>query len=328
MKTFNFKTALIIVCCFSFFSIACKKATSDENANVTDEVQATIHSDDDETFQGETESADDDISNTVSSSARFCGVGNVFGPTAAMLPPDVDTSNPGNIAGRMVFTFNGTVIPGTCRKRTGTITVDLLNASRWIEPGATLRIRFTNFKVENICRNRSITINGDRLTTNVNGGNLFKLSITPGFILRHRIRTGTIGIEATFTDSSGSKTAVWNVAKSTSISFSLNPNKYRFEYVGDTTINNIQKTAAWGTTRFGRNYQTVYSSSILANTFCKLWRPTSGLVAHTVGNQTVQVVYGLNSSGTPVGLNDCATHFKIYWTNSASVSNSRLVAYP
>lgn len=324
MKTFNFKTALIIVCCFSFFSISCKKVTSD--VLVTDEVQASVQSEDDEMFQGESESADDDISSTLSSSARFCGPGNVFLGTTLMLPPDVDTSNPGNVANRMVFTFNGTV--HGCRKRTGTITVDLLYATKWIEPGATLRIKFTNFKVEDVCKNRSVTINGERLNTNVNGGNLFRLSINQISMLRHRIRTGSIGIEATFTDSSGSKTAVWNVAKNKTTTFSVNPSKYNFEVSGDTTINGKINTAAWGTTRFGHSYQTVYTSSIKANTHCKVWRPTSGLVAHTVGSQTVQVVFGLNAQGNPVGPGDCATHFKVYWTNSAtSVSNSRLKAY-
>ncbi|MBS4043836.1 MAG: hypothetical protein KGZ59_08485 [Chitinophagaceae bacterium] len=323
MKTFNFKTALILVCCFSLFSIACKKATSD--VNVTDEVQASVQSDDDEMFQSETETVDDDITNSLSSSARFCGAGNVF-VGGNFLPPDVDTSNPGNIANRMVFTFNGTV--HGCRKRTGTITVDLLYANKWIEPGATLRIKFTNFKVEDVCRNRSITINGERLNTNVNGGNLFRLSINQISMLRHRIRTGTIGIEATFTDSSGSKTAVWNVAKNKTATFTVNPNKYNFEVSGDTTINGKVNTAAWGTTRFGKSYQTVYTSSVKSNTHCKVWRPTSGLVAHTVGAQTVQVVYGLNAQGNPVGPGDCATHFKVYWTNNnTSVTNSRLVAY-
>ena len=323
MKTLNFKTAFTLVCCLSLFSVACKKVTSD--VLVTDEVQASVQSDDDEMFQAETESADDDINNTLSSSARFCGVGNVF-LGGSFLPPDVDTSNPGNIANRIVFTFNGTI--HGCRKRTGTITVDLLYATKWIEPGATLRIKFTNFKIEDVCKNRSVTINGERLNTNVSGGNLFKLSINPSSVLHHRIRTGSIGIESTFTDSSGSKTAVWNVAKSKKATFTINPNKYNFELAGDTTINAKANTAAWGTTRFGKSYQTVYTSSIKANTHCKVWRPTAGLVAHTVGAQTVQVVFGLNAQGSPVGLSDCATHFKVYWTNTTTnVTNFRLVAY-
>ena len=324
MKTLNLKTAIIGICCLALFSVSCKKATSD--VVVSDEVQASVHSDDDEMFTSESESVEDDIDNFMSTSARFCGVGNVFAGLNT-LPLDIDTSNPGNVAGRIILTFNGNVVPGSCRKRTGTITIDLLYAHKWIEPGATLRIRFTNFKVENTCRNRSITINGDRLTTNVNGGNLFKLSLNSISTLRHRVRTGAIGIEATFTDSSGSKTAVWNVAKNKTATFSTNPNKYSFEVSGDTTINAKVNTSAWGTTRFGKSFQTVYTSSIKSNTHCKVWRPTSGLVAHSVGTQTTQVVFGLNANGSPVGPGVCATHFNVYWTNAASVSNSRLIAY-
>lgn len=303
----------------------CKKATQDDV--VSDEIQVQVQSDDAEMVSGETDAVDEDVNNAISANARFCGSGNVFG--GSVMSSDADSTNPGNVANRLVITYNGTVFG--CRKRTGSITIDLLYATRWIEPGATLKISFNNFKVENVCRNRSVTINGDRFITNVNGGNMFRLSQGLVSLLKHKVRNGSTGITATFTDSSGTKAANWNVAKTTSISFTPPSGgvvgKFNYEINGDTTINGKAKTEAWGTTRYGKAYQTVINSAIKANTLCRVFRPTAGSVTHTVGLLTVDVSLGLNASGNPVGAGDCATFFKVVWTNAAGVTTTKLIPY-
>jgi len=323
MKPINLKWTVFMLCCFSLITISCKKNTANNDTLIDESTQARVQSEDATSVNGETESVDDDVNNTVASSARFCGLGNVFA-IGNHLPPDADTSNPGNTANRIIITYNGTSIG--CRKRTGTITIDLLNAPKWVETGAILKYTFTNFKVENICTNRSVKINGERYVTNVNGGNLVRLKAGLVPILKHKIRTGTIGLEATFTDSSGSRTAVWNVARLTTINY-LTDNYY-FNAAGDTTINNKPATESWGTTRFGNPYQTVFASPIKSNTLCKLWKPTAGNVIHSVGNFNANVVFGLNASGNPVGLNDCATHYKVTWTLANGTSSTpQLIPY-
>jgi hypothetical protein len=321
MKTLNLKWAFFIICCFSLVAISCKKSTNNDSI-VDESTQARVQSDDASMVQQESESADDDVSNTMSSSARFCGLGNVFN-SGGNLPADIDTSNPGSTAKRIIITYNGTTIG--CRKRTGTITIDLLNAPKWVEPGATLKYTFTNFKVENVCTNRSVRINGERYVTNVFGGNLYRLKTGLVQMLRHKIRTGSIGFEATFTDSSGSKTAVWNVARLTTIN--ATGNNYFFNAAGDTTINNKPATESWGTTRFGNAYQTVFNTPVRSNTFCKIWRPTSGFVTHTVGNINATVEFGLNANGNSVGPNDCASFYRITWTLPNGTSSNTLLMY-
>ncbi len=331
MKTINLKKALMMICCVALFSVACKKATSDDL--IPDEpTQARVQSDDAALVQGETESVDDDVSGALSSSAKFSGDGNVFAASSENFSTDMDTTNVGNNASRTIITYSGTL--NGCRKRTGTITIDLLNAHRWIMPGATIRIKFTNYKVENVCTNRSVTINGERFLTNVYGGNRYTLKKGISALLKHRVRTGAFGIEAKFTDSSGIKTAVWNVAKLTQITFNTIPGtilgKYNFSINGDTTINGRANTESWGTTRFGTPYQTVFTSPIQANTVCKLWKPTSGEVKHHTGSHFSMVNFGLNSNGLPVGAGDCATHFRVSWTNLAnptSATNTVLLMY-
>jgi hypothetical protein len=325
MKSVNLKWAVVSLCCFSLIATSCKKNTSNNDATVDESTQARVHSDDATTVSTETESVDDDVNNTVASSARFCGLGNVFG-IGNHLPYDADTSNPGNTANRIIITYNGTTIG--CRKRTGTVTIDLLNAPKWVEAGAILKYTFTNFKVENVCTNRSVRINGERYVTNVNGGNLVRLKAGLVPMLKHKIRTGVIGLEATFTDSSGSKTAVWNVARLTTITYATNNNSYYLDAAGDTTIANKPATESWGTTRFGNPYQTVFTAPVKANTFCRLWKPTAGVVTHSVGNYNALVEFGLNASGNPVGPNDCATHYRVTWTlANGTNSTPKLIEY-
>lgn len=317
-----FKSYFLLACTLSILMFSCKKSTSEENA-VTEEVQMQTQSEDSEMMSSETESVDDDATNTASSSARFCGVGNILGGGA--LSFDNDTTNPSGGARTITITFNGRV--NGCRKRTGSITVELVNATRWIEPGATLKLTFNNFKVENVCRNKSVEINGQRFITNVNGGNHFRLQQGLVSSLVHKVRTGSTGLTATFVDSLGTKTANWNTAKTTTITYSSTPRKFNYEVVGDTTINAKANTESWGNTRFARAYQTVINSTIKSNTFCGLWRPTAGNVTNFVGSSSVQVALGLNASGNPVGVGDCAGFFKVTFTNASGVSNTRVLPY-
>lgn len=323
MKKQTFKGYLLLACSLSILMFSCKKSTSVEDEVVTEEVQMQVQTEDSEMMSSETESADDDATNTVSSSARFCGPGNTLG--GGSLSFDTDTTNPGGAARTITINFNGRVTG--CRKRTGSITIELLNATRWTDVGATLKVSFNNFKVENTCRNKSVTLNGQRFITNVNGGNHFKLQQGLVSSLVHKVRTGSTGLTATFTDSLGTKTANWNAAKTTSITYSSTPRKFNYEVVGDTTINSKANTEAWGTTRFSRAYQTVINNAVKSNTFCGLWRPTAGNVTHYVGTANVQVALGLNAMGNPVGTGDCAGFFKSTYTNAAGVSVSRVLPY-
>jgi hypothetical protein len=307
------------------FAVSCKKNTN--NATTTeDAVETKIQSNDAAYVDGETESVDDDVNNVAALSSKFCGVDNVFpsGTTLGHLPPDADTANPlGNTASRIILTYNGHGSVG-CRKRTGTITIDLLNATRWVEPGAVLRYTFTNFKIEDTCKQKSIMFNGERFVTNVSGGNLFKLRRGDKDKLVHKIRTGANGMQVTFVDSGVSKTANWNVAKLDSIRFTADV--FYFWVNGDTTINNIANTSSWGTTRNGKAYQTWISNTIKANTHCLFWRPTAGLVNHNVGNVSSNVLYGLDAFGNAVASGNCATHFKLSWQIGSASGNS-LIAY-
>jgi len=310
MKTYNF-IAVFFIGCFILSNTACKKNTNEVTAVVEEATQAKVQSDDADMVQGETESADDDVNNSAATSERFCGAGNFYGSPFTL--QDATITLPTATFPKLTIVYNGSGISSTCKRRTGTITVELINGNRWIDSGAILKYVFTNFKVENVCTQKSITINGERFVTNVYGGNLYRLRNGLVNSLTHRIRTGTTGYQVTFTDSSGSKTANWNVAKRTSIRYVAGDSTYYFEANGDTTIGAKANTESWGFTRFGKSYQTVFSAAIKANTGCKLWRPTAGEIVHYVSNTIITVKYGLDAIGNPVDVNDCATRYRVNW---------------
>lgn len=307
--------SVIIFCAIALFFASCKKSSSTD-ITISDVSHAQIHSEDEAVVDGETDNVDNDIDNTVASSIKLCGIGNVYGNSVNHLPPDADTNNPANSATKIILTFNGTV---GCRKRTGTITIELLNKPKWVEPGAVLKYTFTNFKVEDICRSRSITINGERFVTNVNGGNLVRLRLgqVTGNALLHRIKNGASGLVVDFTDSSGTKTANWNAARKRTMTFDADV--FYLTIDGDTTRNGVPNTVSWGTTRLGKSYQTSITNSISANTHCGLWKPTSGTVLHTVGTFPVTVQYGLDLHGNPSA--GCPNFYQVSWTLNGTIAS-------
>lgn len=304
--------------------IACKKNSTTDNTSTTDIAEAQAHTDDAAFYDGESDAVDDDINTTVALSEKFCGI-NIFASGTVTLPPDLDTTNSANTAKKIILTFNGNVATGSCRKRKGTITIELIQGNKWVETGAILKYTFNNFTVTNVCRNRSIAITGDRFVTNGNGGNLVLLRAGAVNSLVHQIRTGSAGLAVTFTDSLGVvKTANWNAARKTTITYNT-PNYY-FVVTGDTSLNAIANTANWGTNRYTHSFQTSIATAIRANTGCKLWRPTAGLVNYTINNFSASVLYGLDIVGNAASAT-CATHYKVSWQTQNGTTGSTIIPY-
>ncbi len=321
-KKLSWLLLVTVVIVSSVAIVSCKKTIENITNSVdnTNAASAKTQSADASLVNPEMEQTDNDVDNVVSTSAKMCGAGNIFTNTTNVLPPDV-TVDATTSKQTLTITFNGTLYGG-CRKRTGTITVDLNNASRWIDSGAVLHYTFTNFKVVNTCTNKTITINGYRELTNLSGGNFFTLTTFKTLKLTHKIR-GNYSLA--FTDASGNTdSANWNVARNTTITYS-NPT-YTVLTSGDTTISGIQQVESYGTTRNGSSYTTAFTTSIMSNTTCGLWKPTAGVVAHKVGLFAFGVQYGVDSTGTQV-LSGCAGYYKISWPTVAGTTATAIIPY-
>jgi len=303
--------------------ISCKKATTSAVVNTVDntsETNAKTQSSDASFVTSETDQADNDVNNTASACARV----NKNGPVATSngVPSNADTSS--TFAGVITINYHGQ-IGTTCRTRTGSITIQLMSGNKWSDSGAVLQYTFNNYKVTNNCNGKTVTLNGTRTITNLTGGNVYTITLAGNSsTIVHKVRAN---YTAAFTDSASTtvKTAVWNVARKTTISYLVG--LYSISTAGDTTYNGIANTESWGTTRNGDAYTTVFTLPVTNNTYCGLpyiGRPTSGTVEYTVGSLAFNVQYGLTASGTPAAVGSCIPVY--YYQVTCTISTGTYTA--
>ena len=326
-KKTTFLLLAVIVIVSSITIISCKKA-ADAVVNTVDNTNATnakTQSSDASFVTSETDQADNDVNNTASACARV----NHNGPVATSngVPYNADTSS--TFAGVITINYHGQ-IGTTCRSRTGSITIQLISGNKWSDTGAVLQYTFNNYKVTNNCNGKSVTINGTRTITNLSGGNVYTITLA-GYpsTIKHKVRAN---YTAAFTDSASTtvKTANWNVARQTTISYLVG--LYSISTSGDTTYNGVANTESWGTTRNGDTYTTVFALPVTNNTYCGLpyvGRPTSGTVAYTVGSFAFTVQFGLTATGTPAALGTCIPiyYYMVTWPTVAGTTASIMVPY-
>ncbi len=309
---------LAVILVGSVISISCKKTIENltDSLDATNATSAKTQSSDVSLVNSETDQTDNDVNSITSASAKMSGAGNTTSSGVGDVTIDSSSSFK-----TLRVTFNGT--QNGCKKRTGTITIDLISGNRWVDVGAVLQYTFTNFKVFNVCTNKSITINGVRKMTNISGGNIFKLTTGSIAKLTHQIRAE---YKVNFTDSLGnSDSALWHVARKTDIVYGLNV--YGFTFSGDTTLNSISNVESWGTTRKGASYVTAFPTPVVSNTSCGLWKPTAGVVTHTVGIFPFTVQYGVDAAGNQVSPPNCAGYYKVTWINVAGNTVSAIISY-
>ena len=302
----------------SVIAVSCKKAadTLVNNIDATNTSKAKSQSIDASLINGETDQTDNDVDNSASACAKMSGAGNT-NTSSGVADASIDSSSS---LKTITINYNGTQVG--CKKRTGSITVDLINGTRWVDVGAVIQYTFNNFKVFNVCTNKSVTISGTRTLTNVLGGNVYTLAIARTPKLTHKVRAN---YNVTFVDSNGTtKTAQWNVARKTDIIYANS--FFGVTNAGDTTISSVSSVESWGTTRDGYSYTTQFTTPLVSNTACGLWKPTVGAIIHTVGGFPFTVQYGLDATGNQV-TSGCAAYYKISWLTVAGATVSVLLPY-
>ena len=302
----------------SVVAVSCKKAVDAvvDNVDASNTSKAKTQSIDASFVNGETDQTDNDVNNSASASAKMSGAGNNNTSNGV---PDASIDSSSSLK-TITINYNGTQVG--CKKRTGSITVDLISGNRWVDVGAVIKYTFNNFKVFNTCTNKSVTISGTRTVTNVLGGNLYTLALLRSPKLTHKVRAS---YNVTFVDSNGTtKTAQWNVARKTDIIYANS--FFGFTSSGDTTYSGLSSVESWGTTRDGYNYTTQFTTPIVSNTGCGVWKPTAGVVIHTVASFPFTVQYGLDASGNQVTAG-CAAYYKVSWLTIAGATVSALFPY-
>ena len=73
-------------------------------------------------------------------------------------------------------------------------------------------------------------------------------------------------------------------------------------------------------------FTTYYSKSFLSNTYCGLWRPNSGTLAHSINNDLFTLKLGTDQQGNPTNL-DCAYGYKVTWVGANKNTLSVVESY-
>lgn len=320
MKTATIYRFLFVIAFTGVLSSCNKSNSSNNNSSSTTNLQT--NSDDETRVSTETDAALDDVNTAMTAQYNVTGAATgremqskvLDGPGGGVdsgLICDgtitLDTvSNPHTIT----ITYNG----NSCaldRTRTGSIVISWAAGQLWRTAGAVATVQFNNLAITRIADNKTITINGTHTYTNVSGGSLISLPVSPGTSITHSIASSNMQI----TFDNGSK-RTWNVARQRVFTYN---GGFVITTTGTHTDGSTTGISEWGTDRFGTSFEVAIVQPRVISQSCG-WQMTAGQVAlsNTVGTTTI--TYGLNASGVSTGcpVSGATYYFQLSWTSAAS----------
>lgn len=310
MKTKNIIT-LATFALFALSAASCKKNNAGSNENTN---ESSIHSSDQSLTANGSDEFDTDASLATENVLAMSG----NGPQGFFNPPcnaDI-TYDTANANKKITITYHGLNCIGTLN-RTGIVTMSLPAGAQWKNPGAQLTVTYSALKITRIVDNKSITVNGSRVITNVSGGLLRNLA-TLGTIT-HTVSSSSMSI--TFDDGTQ---RTWQVAKKRVFTYNNGIVITTSGNYNDGTYNNISE---WGTNRFGNSFVTTIEQPMVIRQDCN-FRLTAGAVKHYKMLRTVSVNFGLDATGNPTSCPGANPYYmKIVWTNAAGTSVSAILPY-
>jgi hypothetical protein len=297
--------------CFTVLFTACQKDTNSDSTDYTTEV--STHSDDQQQFSDNVDATSNDVNIALEGNPGFTGRPGDIQTLICNATVVVDTSsNPRTVT----ITYNGPDCLGYTT-RTGVVILSMPANIRWRNAGAAITVNIQNLHITRVRDNKSITINGSEVYTNVSGGLLINLP-TLGSIT-HSITSN--GITVTFDN--GTQRS-WQVAKQRVFTYN---NGIVITSSGTHTEGAVTNVAEWGTNRFGRSFTTSTEQPIVIRQDCN-GRITSGKVKHITSAVTASATFGLDVNGNPTGCPGTGNYYmKIEWTGANGNSHSVILPY-
>lgn len=296
----------------SLLFTACKKAgNTDATENI---LEAQVQSDDQAAVATQTDEINTDASTMVENVIAISGNSpQTFFPSPCNSVITYDTLN---AAKTITITYNGLNCSGTLN-RTGVVTISIPVGVQWKNAGAKLTVTATNLKITRVASQKSITINGSHIITNVSGG-----------LLRNLASVGTIthtiespGVTITFDNGTQ---RLWQVAKQRVFTYN---NGIVVTTSGTHTDGNTSGISEWGTNRFGNSFVTQIIDPLVIRQDCN-WRLTSGHVKHSRMIRTGDVTFGLDVFGNPTSCPGAGSYYmKIVWVNAAGNTVTVILPY-
>ena len=308
--------------------VACTKnnstGNSGSNPNGTTSTEVQTQSDDNTQVSNEMDAVGNDVNNSLNVSSTFSGAsfsgavsdgkGDIVeGGGGGSVPLDLSicdatvTTDTANGLRQIVITYNGLNCRGN-RIRTGVVVISIPVGVRWRDSGAVVTVNIQNLKITRVRDNKSITLNGTYIYTNVTGG-LLKDLATLGTIT-HTISADSVSIQ--FADSA---TRIWSVAKQRTFTYNDGIVIATTGTHSDGTNNDV---AIWGTNRYGNSFETLITQPMVVAQSCD-FRLTSGQTETIRPALTLTITYGLDADGNPTGCpGDGYYYYKAVWVLNGS----------
>ena len=304
---------LLTAATFSLILIftACKKETSPGNTDYTTE--ASAQSDDQSRFSSEVDGVSNDANLALESTSSFAGRGNQVQTLICNATVVIDSlSNPRTIT----ITYNGPSCFGYTT-RTGVVVLSMPANTRWRNAGAAITVTYQNLQITRLSDNKSITINGSHVYTNVSGGLLINLP-TLGTIT-HTITSSNMSV----TFDNGSQRTL-QVAKQRVFTYT---NGVVITTTGTHSEGGVTGIAEWGTNRFGHSFTTSIVQPLVIRQDCNL-RLVSGQVHHVTTGFNATATFGLDANGNPTTCPGTGNFYmKIEWTGIGGNTHTVILPY-
>lgn len=289
---------------------ACKKEA--EKTTAEDSTELTTHTDDQSQVYVETDAVANDAGLAVETTSGMSG--SIYNLPAEICDATLMYDTAGNTK-KITITYNGAACGGT-HTRTGSVVLSMPAGIRWKNAGAELTLTFQDLKIKRLRDNKSITLNGTHVITNVSGGLLRDLATREN--ITHTISSSNMSI--TFDD--GTK-RTWQVARKRVFTYN---DGVVITVTGNHTEGQNTGIAAWGTNRFGHAFTTSITQPLVIKQNCN-FRLTSGEVKHE-GFATATATYGLDATGNPTACPGTGAYYcKVVWIGPAGKSHDAIFAY-
>ena len=312
----NVRNLAVITALLATTVIACKKnSTTEEQQPSATELftELTVQSQDGAQVSGEMDAVSYDANLVLEEynaiTGKFVGrLGTICDATVV-----VDSaSNPRKVT----ITYDGTGCQGN-RTRTGAVVLTLPAGKHWKDAGATITLTYQNLKVTRQFTNKSMTLNGTQVLTNVSGGLLVQLPTRSN--VTHTLTSSNLAI--TFDD--GTQRS-WQVAHQRVYTYN---NGVVVTVTGTHTDGAKTGIAEWGTPRAGRTFTTSITQPLVLRQDCQ-FRLTAGQVQHEQRSTTATTTFGLNADGAATGCPGSGVYYaKIAWTGPNNITKTVILPY-
>ena len=242
--------------------------------------------------------AENDVSSVMSNNGNYKST--EFLPCNATL----DSLAVANDTVTMYITYNGLSCNGN-RNRTGKIEIKKKVGTHWEQAGATIIYKYINFTVTRVATGKSITLNGTKTFTNVNGGHRWQV----GTLITSYIQRASGSMTASF-DNGTSRT--WNVARQ--LTYTGTPGQFVLTVDGFGSAGEFENLVVWGTNRQGEEFFTQITQSVVHKQACD-WDPVSGIKIHQIpaDSKSATITFGFDSNNQPIVGDDCPTRYRVDW---------------